>query len=153
MHEIRSTLAPFPWSVPLETMAPLNCAVSFANTRGNSRNAFSNKGNVAPRQYCLHLFRSCKEKRERKRERKKKICNNVSTVIYICIFEQEQTSVGRVYSRGKRKCSAFLPVLLVDGGNSRRITIERAFSRKRNGLSRKPRPQSDRHNARATFDT
>lgn len=99
MHEIRSTLAPFPWSVPLETMAPLNCAVSFANTRRNSRNAFSNKGNVAPRQYCLHLFRSCKEKRERKRERKKKICNNVSTVIHIYIRTRTNFSWASLLER------------------------------------------------------
>lgn len=93
------------------------------------------------------------KKKERERGREKRKFVTTFRQLYIYIFEQEQTSVGRVYPRGKRKCSAFLPALLVDGGNSRRIIIERAFSRKRNGLSRKPRPQSDRHNARATFDT
>lgn len=83
----------------------------------------------------------CKEKRERERERKKKICNNASTVIHIYIFEQEQTSVARVYSRGKRKCSAatfpFSSPLC-----SRRAELETDnrrtsfLSRKRNSLSR-----------------
>lgn len=61
--------------------------------------------------------------------------------------------MARVYSRGKRKCSAVafpfsLPALLVGGGNSRRITVERVSSRGRGIAFRVPRKPRWIHFAR-----
>lgn len=123
-------------------MARLNCAVSFADTRGNSRNTFSNMGVV--RRSCLHLFHVCKEKRERERERKKKICNNASTVIHIYIYSNKNKLRWREFTReesgnARRPRSHFPSRFALGGQNSRRITVERVSSRGRGIAFRVPR--------------
>lgn len=109
----------FPWSVPLETMARLNCAVSFANTRGNSRNTFSNKGVVRRSESCFHNLR--KEKTEREREKRKFV--TTLRQVYIHIYSNKKKLQWREFTREESvNAPIFLLALLVGWENSRRIT-------------------------------